>query len=95
MEFGLINKVVPFNKLKDKVVNWFKTMMKHSQQALRMIKMSLNVELDGQAGIRKLTDKATLLYYCIEESQEDKKAFLEKCGLDFSKFPKFLKSSFL
>ncbi len=89
LEMGLVNKVVPFNKLEDEVVEWAQTMMQHSPLALRMIKMGLNAELDGQAGIQELAGNATLLYYMTEEAQEGKKAFLEKRKPDFKKFPKF------
>jgi naphthoate synthase len=64
-------------------------MMQHSPMAMRMIKMGLNAELDGQAGIQELAGDATLLYYLTEESQEGKNAFLEKREPDFKKFPKF------
>ncbi|HLN52324.1 MAG TPA: 1,4-dihydroxy-2-naphthoyl-CoA synthase [Lentimicrobium sp.] len=89
LEMGLVNKVVPFDKLEDEVVDWCKTMMKRSPLALRMVKLALNAELDGQAGLQELAGNATLLYYLTEEAQEGKKAFLEKRDPDFSKYPKF------
>ncbi|MDP4184712.1 MAG: 1,4-dihydroxy-2-naphthoyl-CoA synthase [Bacteroidota bacterium] len=89
LEMGLVNKVVPFDQLEDEVVDWAKTMMQHSPMALRMIKMGLNAELDGQAGIQEFAGNATLLYYLTEEAQEGKKAFLEKRDPDFDQFPKF------
>jgi naphthoate synthase len=57
--------------------------------ALRMIKVGLNAELDGQAGIQELAGNATLLYYLTEEAQEGKHAFLEKRDPDFKKYPRF------
>jgi len=89
LEMGLVNKVVPFAQLEDEVVDWCKTMMERSPLALRMLKMCLNAELDGQAGIQELAGNATLLYYLTEEAQEGKHAFLEKRKPDFGKFPKF------
>lgn len=89
LEMGLVNKVVPFEKLEDEVVDWAKTMMMHSPMALRMIKAGLNAELDGQAGIQELAGNATLLYYLTDEAQEGKHAFLEKRKPDFGKYPKF------
>ena len=41
-----------------------------SPLALRMIKRSLNAELDGQHGLMQLAGDATLLYYLTEEAQE-------------------------
>jgi naphthoate synthase len=88
-QMGMVNKVVPLEQLEDTTIDWCKIMMKRSPMALRMIKMGLNAELDGQAGIQELAGNATLLYYLTEEAQEGKKAFLEKRDPDFKKFPKF------
>jgi len=88
-EMGMVNKVVPLDQLEDEVVDWSKTMMQRSPMALRMIKMGLNAELDGQAGIQELAGNSTLLYYLTEEAQEGKNAFLEKRDPDFHKYPKF------
>lgn len=89
LDMGLVNKVVPFDQLEDEVVDWSKTMMERSPLALRMLKMCLNAELDGQAGLQELAGNATLLYYLTEEAQEGKRAFLEKRKPDFQQFPKF------
>jgi len=89
LDMGLVNMVVPLADLEDTVVEWAKIMMQRSPMALRMIKMGLNAELDGQAGIQELAGNATLLYYLTEEAQEGKNAFLEKRDPDYSKFPKF------
>ena len=88
LEMGLVNAVVPFDKLEDETVALCKQMMQHSPLALRMIKAGLNAELDGQAGIQELAGNATMLYYMTEEAHEGKNAFLEKRKPDFSKFPK-------
>lgn len=78
LEMGMVNKVVPLERLEDEVVEWAETMMQHSPLALRMIKVGLNAELDGQSGIQELAGDATMLYYMTEEAQEGGKAFLEK-----------------
>ena len=89
LEMGLVNKVVPLDRLEDEMVEWAETMMQHSPLALRMIKAGLNAELDGQAGIQELAGDATMLYYMTEEAQEGGRAFLEKRKPDWSKYPKF------
>ena len=89
LDMGLVNKVVPLERLEDEMVEWAETMMLHSPLALRMIKAGLNAELDGQAGIQELAGDATLLYYLTEEAQEGGRAFLEKRRPDFSKNPLF------
>ena len=88
LDMGLVNKVVPFDRLEEVVVEWAETMMQHSPLALRMIKAGLNAELDGQAGIQELAGDATMLYYLTDEAQEGKQAFLEKRKPDFRQFPK-------
>lgn len=85
---GMVNKVVPAERLEDEVVEWAETMMERSPLALRMIKAGLNAELDGQAGIQELAGDATMLYYMLDEAQEGGRAFLEKRKPDFGKFPK-------
>lgn len=89
LEMGLVNTVVPLAQLEDEAVQWATEMMQHSPMALRMIKLGLNAELDGQAGLQELAGNATLLYYLTEEAQEGKRAFLEKRKPDYKKFPKF------
>lgn len=86
---GLINTVVPLEKLEETYVKWCKTIMKRSPLAIRMIKRGLNAELDGQAGLMEFAGDATLMYYLMEEAQEGKNAFLEKRDPDFQQYPKF------
>ena len=89
LDMGLVNKVVPLDQLEDTVVEWAQTMMQHSPMAMRMLKLALNADLDGQAGLQEFAGNATLLYYMTEEAQEGKQAFLEKRKPDFKKFPQF------
>jgi naphthoate synthase len=88
-KMGMVNKVVPFDQLEDTVVEWCNIIMKRSPLAIRMIKRSMNAELDGQHGLMELAGDATLLYYLTQEAQEGKNAFLEKRDPDFQQFPKF------
>jgi len=89
LQMGLVNKVVPLDQLEDECVAWAEQIMQHSPLAIRMIKMGLNAELDGQAGIQQLAGDTTMLYYCLDEAQEGGKAFLEKRKPNFDKYPKF------
>ena len=86
-QMGMVNKVVPLERLEDECVEWAQTMMERSPLALRMIMMGLNAELDGQAGIQQLAGDCTMLYYCMDEAQEGGKAFLEKRKPDFDQYP--------
>lgn len=89
MEMGMVNKVVPLEQLEDATVEWCQIMMERSPMALRMIKLGMNAELDGQVGLQEFAGNATLLYYLTEEAQEGKNAFLEKRKPDFHKYPKY------
>jgi naphthoate synthase len=87
-EMGLVNTVVPVEKLEEEGVKWAKEILQHSPLAIRLLKSAFNAELDGQAGIQELAGNATLLYYMSEEAQEGRDAYVEKRKPDFSKFPR-------
>jgi naphthoate synthase len=88
LDMGLVNKVVPLERLEIETVAWCEKMLRHSPLALRMLKASFNAADDGLAGIQQLAGDATLLYYMSEEAQEGKQAYLEKRRPDFDRFPK-------
>ena len=77
-DMGMVNKVVPFERLEDETVDWCKTILKRSPMAIRMIKRALNAELDGQRGLMEFAGDATLMYYLMEEAQEGKNAFFAR-----------------
>lgn len=89
LEMGMVNAVVPFEKLEETVMEWCRDIMKRSPLAIRMIKRALNAELDGQHGLMEFAGDATLMYYLMDEAQEGKNAFLEKRDPDFDQFPMF------
>jgi len=88
LQMGLVNKVVPVDKLEEEGVQWAAEILQHSPMAIRVLKSAFNAELDGQTGIQELAGNATLLYYMSEEAQEGKKAYNEKRKPNFKKFPK-------
>ena len=89
LEMGMVNQVVPFDKLEEETVEWCRIILKRSPMAIRMIKRALNAELDGQHGLMEFAGDTTLMYYLMAEAQEGKNAFLEKRDPDFDQFPKF------
>jgi naphthoate synthase len=88
LEMGLVNTVVPLERLEDETVQWCREMLALSPTALRMIKAAFNADTDGLAGIQELAGNATALFYMTAEAQEGRDAWLEKRRPDFSKFPK-------
>lgn len=88
LEMGLVNQVVPLDRLEDETVAWANRMLEHSPLALRLLKAGFNADTDGLAGIQQLAGDATLLYYMSEEAQEGRNAYIEKRKPDFSRFPR-------
>jgi naphthoate synthase len=88
LEMGLVNTVVPLERLEEETVAWCREMLELSPLALRMLKASMNAADDGLAGIQQLAGDATLLFYMTEEAQEGRDAYLEERRPDFGKFPK-------
>lgn len=88
LDMGLVNTVVPLEKLEEETLQWCREMLRHSPLALRCLKSALNADCDGQMGLLDLAGNATLLYYMSQEAQEGRNAFVEKREPDFSKFPR-------
>ncbi len=88
LQMGLVNKVVPLERLETETVAWARRMLEMSPLALRMLKAAFNADTDGLAGIQQLAGDATLLYYLSEEAQEGRNAYLEKRKPNFDQFPK-------
>jgi naphthoate synthase len=88
LAMGLVNKVVPLDRLEEETVAWARRILQMSPLALRLLKASFNADTDGLAGIQQLAGDATLLYYMSEEAQEGRNAYLEKRTPRFDKFPK-------
>lgn len=86
LDMGLVNTVVPLEKLEAETIQWCREMLANSPLAIRCLKAALNADCDGQAGLQELAGNATLLYYMTEEGREGKNAFLEKRRPDFTKF---------
>ena len=87
LDWGLVNQVVPVEKLEDETVAWCHRMLELSPFALRLLKASFNAEEDGLAGIQQLAHDANLLFYGSEEAREGREAYKEKRKPDFARFP--------
>jgi naphthoate synthase len=86
LDMGLVNTVVPYERLEAETVQWCREILQHSPVALQCLKAAMNADCDGQAGLQELSGCATMLFYQTPEAQEGRNAFLEKRAPDFSKF---------
>ena len=88
LDWGLVNAVVPLDRLEAETLKWCREMLTLSPMALRLLKASFNASDDGLAGIQQLAGDATMLFYMSEEGQEGRNAYVEKRRPDFSRFPR-------
>ena len=86
LEMGLVNKVVPLDKLEVVVDEWCQEILSLSPTSLKFCKLAFNAETDHQLGFDAWSEAATRLFWASEEAEEAKKAFAKKMGPDFSKF---------
>jgi naphthoate synthase len=85
---GLVNTVVPLDRLEAETVAWCREMLALSPFALRLVKASFNAHEDGYAGIQQLAHDTNLLFYGSEEAREGREAFKQKRAPDFGQFPR-------
>jgi naphthoate synthase len=88
LDMGLVNTVVPLERLEEETVQWCREILANSPMAIRCLKAAFNADTDGLAGIQELAGNATLLFYMSEEAKEGRNAYLEKRAPDFSAFPR-------
>jgi naphthoate synthase len=88
LEMGLVNIVVPLERLEEETIKWCNEILENSPIAIRCLKSALNADCDGQAGLQELAGNATMLFYMTEEGQEGRNAFINKRKPDFSKYPR-------
>jgi naphthoate synthase len=88
LRWGLVNAVVPVERLEEETIAWCRHLLRMSPLALRLLKAGVSAGTDGLAGVQQLAGDATLLYYMSEEAQEGRDAFVQKRDPDFSRFPR-------
>jgi naphthoate synthase len=88
LEMGLVNTVVPYERLEEETVQWCREILAKSPIAIRCLKAAFNADCDGQAGLQELAGNATMLFYMTDEGQEGRNAFVEKRPPDFDRFPR-------
>lgn len=88
LRMGLVNTVVPLERLEAETVQWCREILALSPLALRLLKASFNAADEGLAGIQQLAGDATMLFYMSDEAQEGRDAYLAKRQPDFDQFPR-------
>ena len=88
LAMGLVNRVVPLERLEEETVAWCRRILEMSPLAIRLLKAAFNADTDGLAGIQQLAGDATLLFYMNAEAQEGRNAYLEKRKPRFDTFPR-------
>ncbi len=84
LDMGLVNAVVPLERLEDEGVSWAREILSKSPIAIRMLKSSFNAEMDGMSGITQLAHNANMLYYMVDEAKHGRDSFLRKREPAFS-----------
>src|SRR5437764_5571869 len=77
LRWGLVNRVVPVERLESETVAVCERMLEMSPLARRLLKAGLNADSDGLAGAQQLAGDATLLFYLSEEAQEGRDAYVQ------------------
>ncbi len=85
-QMGLVNVVVPHEKLDDEVAAWCAELMERSPTALAIAKRSFNAATESFRGLASLGMQSLALYYGTEESKEGVRAFQEKRKPNFRKY---------
>ena len=88
LDMGLINAVVPLERLEQETVTWCREMLQLSPFALRLLKASFNATEDGLTGLQQLAHDANLLFYASDEAREGREAYLDKRRPEFERFPR-------
>ena len=88
LQMGLVNTVVPYERLEEETITWCREILAKSPIAIRCLKAAMNADCDGQTGLQELAGNATMLFYMTEEGQEGRNAFVEKRPPDFARFPR-------
>ena len=85
---GLVNTVVPLERLEEETVSWCREMLALSPFALRLLKASFNAHEDGYAGLQQLAHDANLLFYASDEAQEGRDAYRRSARPTSRQFPR-------
>jgi len=85
-EMGLVNEVVPDDRLDEVTDEWCREIAERSPTAIAIAKRSFNADSESIRGIGSLGMQGLALYYGTDESKEGVQALNEKRKPDFRKF---------
>lgn len=86
LAWGLVNKVVPGERLLDEARAWAAEVAALSPTALRFLKTSFNADSAAIAGQQRIAFEALDVFGKGDEAREGRAAFAEKRPPDFSKY---------
>ena len=88
LEMGLVNKVVPPDKLMEEVQTWCDEILALSPTALSFLKISLNMPTDWIYGLQRIAGEGLWQFYASDEAREGRSAWLGKRKAKFKPFRK-------
>lgn len=84
--WGLVNRVVPGESLREEVREWADKILAKSPTALRVLKHSFNADTESIAGLSSMAWDTLDLFVETAEAREGVQAFVEKRPPDFSPY---------
>jgi naphthoate synthase len=84
--WGLVNYVVPADRLLAEAKALAAEIAEKSPTALRFLKQSFNADTDHQAGLSNMAMSALEIFVDTDEAQEGARAFAEKRPADFARY---------
>jgi len=90
LEMGLVNAVVPHDKLDEEVDKWCAELMRKSPSCLKILKASFRTLYEPlrEASRRNWVKEISPDFYKSGEADEGKNAFLERREPDFARYPR-------
>jgi len=86
LEWGLVNKVVPAEQLRDEVRGWADEILRLSPTALKVLKQSLNIDTEHFAGVGQMAFTSLVMFTDTDEAKEGIAAFNDKRPPDFAAY---------
>jgi naphthoate synthase len=88
LQMGLVNQVVPPDKLEEEVNAWCKEILAKGPTAIRCLKSAFNAQAGVSMGCEFLGDELTWSFWGSDEALEGRRSFEEKRPPNFSSYRK-------